>query len=130
MQDVLVKPGVKVEVEGQFRSYNSYENGDNRLILTVFAKDINGTKDDICAAYAEYYHENGLIFYRENASEDGFMSACAYSGNDAMEISVEGNDERILLISRFDNLGKGASGAAIQNMNIILGVDDATGLDV
>lgn len=40
MQDVSVKPGEKVEVEGQFRSYNSYENGDNRLILTVFAKDI------------------------------------------------------------------------------------------
>ena len=58
------------------------------------------------------------------------MSASAYSGNDAMEISVEGNDDRILLIARFDNLGKGASGAAIQNMNIILGADDATGLDV
>ena len=40
------------------------------------------------------------------------------------------NDERMLLIARFDNLGKGASGAAIQNMNILLGVDEATGLVV
>ena len=46
-----------------------------------------------------------------------------------MQISVYGNDERILLVSRFDNLGKGASGAAIQNMNILLGVDEATGLN-
>ena len=44
------------------------------------------------------------------------------------EIRVEGNDERVLLIARFDNLGKGASGAAIQNMNILLGVDETTGL--
>ena len=47
-----------------------------------------------------------------------------------MEITVSGNEDRILLISRFDNLGKGASGAAIQNMNIIMGVPDETGLDI
>ena len=47
-----------------------------------------------------------------------------------MGISVFGNEERILLTARFDNLGKGASGAAIQNMNILLGLDEATGLCV
>ena len=46
MQDVMVKPGTEVEIEGQFRSYNSYENGDNRLILTVFAKDIRYAEED------------------------------------------------------------------------------------
>ena len=45
-----------------------------------------------------------------------------------MEISVHGNDERLLLVARFDNLGKGASGAAIQNMNIMLGLNESTGL--
>jgi N-acetyl-gamma-glutamyl-phosphate reductase len=45
-----------------------------------------------------------------------------------MELSVYGNDERIVLVSRFDNLGKGASGAAIQNMNVVLGIDESTGL--
>ena len=45
-----------------------------------------------------------------------------------MQISVFGNEERILLVSRFDNLGKGASGAAIQNMNLVLGLDETTGL--
>ena len=45
-----------------------------------------------------------------------------------MEISVFGQEDRILLVSRFDNLGKGASGAAIQNMNLVLGLDEAAGL--
>ena len=45
-----------------------------------------------------------------------------------MEITVQGNEDRILLISRFDNLGKGASGAAIQNMNLILGLEEGKGL--
>ena len=45
-----------------------------------------------------------------------------------MQISVAGNDDRILLTARFDNLGKGASGAAIQNMNILRGVDETEGL--
>jgi N-acetyl-gamma-glutamyl-phosphate reductase len=49
-------------------------------------------------------------------------------GTNNLEISVSGGDDTILLTSRFDNLGKGASGAAVQNMNIMLGLDEATGL--
>ena len=45
-----------------------------------------------------------------------------------MEIGVYGNEERILLTARYDNLGKGASGAAIQNMNLVFGMDETTGL--
>jgi N-acetyl-gamma-glutamyl-phosphate reductase len=58
------------------------------------------------------------------------MSAAAFSGRDDMEVTVTGNEERILLVSRFDNLGKGASGAAIQNMNIVLGLPETTGLEI
>ena len=58
------------------------------------------------------------------------LSAAAFSGKDDMSVSVYGNDDRIILVSRFDNLGKGASGAAIQNMNILLGLPEATGLSV
>ena len=47
-----------------------------------------------------------------------------------MQISVFGNDERITLISRFDNLGKGASGAAVQNMNVALGLEETYGLNL
>jgi len=49
------------------------------------------------------------------------------NGTNNLEIFVFGNEERILLSARFDNLGKGASGAAVQNMNLVLGVDEATG---
>ena len=45
-----------------------------------------------------------------------------------MQITVSGNEERILVTARFDNLGKGASGAAIQNLNLVLGLPESTGL--
>lgn len=59
---------------------------------------------------------------------DGFLPANTLAGTNDMQIFVCGNDEQILLCSRLDNLGKGASGAAVQNMNIMLGIDEATGL--
>ena len=57
-----------------------------------------------------------------------FSDACA--GWDGMEIFVTGNEDRVVIASRFDNLGKGASGAAIQCMNIVLGADESTGLNI
>ena len=45
-----------------------------------------------------------------------------------LEIAVEGNDDNIILVATYDNLGKGASGAAVQNMNIMLGIDETKGL--
>ena len=57
------------------------------------------------------------------------VASCVFPVNDGMEIFVEGNEDRIMLMARYDNLGKGASGAAIQNMNILLGVDETTGLN-
>ncbi len=79
--------------------------------------------------FAERY-DGGLIRYKTEADEAGFLSAAAFSGRDDMEITVHGTDERLLLVARFDNLGKGASGAAIQNMNLILGMDETAGLVV
>ena len=99
------------------------------VTVPVFAKDIKGTVRDIKALYADYYR-SGLIRYVENTDDDGMLSAVAYSMRDDMSVSVFGNEDRILLVSRFDNLGKGASGAAIQNMNILLGLDEVTGLNV
>ncbi|MBS1461279.1 MAG: N-acetyl-gamma-glutamyl-phosphate reductase, partial [Ruminiclostridium sp.] len=49
-------------------------------------------------------------------------------GKNNMEIFVCGNDDRIVLCSRLDNLGKGASGAAVQCLNIMMGIDETTGL--
>ena len=99
------------------------------VTVPLFAKDIKGTMDDIKALYKAYY-QGGLIRFRDQADPDGMLSAAAYTMRDDMEVSVYGNEDRILLVSRFDNLGKGASGAAIQNMNLLLGIDQATGLNV
>lgn len=76
------------------------------------------------------YYKTGLVRFNDAADEEGFLSAGALTGRDDMEIAVFGNEERTVVVSRFDNLGKGASGAAIQNMNIILGLPEDTGLNV
>ncbi len=99
------------------------------VTVPLFARDVQGTKEDIEGIYASYY-QNGLIHFTRETDPDGMLSANAFSGRDDMAVSVAGNDQRILLVARFDNLGKGASGAAIQNMNILLGIDQATGLNI
>jgi N-acetyl-gamma-glutamyl-phosphate reductase len=99
------------------------------VTVPVFAKDLTGSVEDVKRVYRETY-QTGLVRFVEEDCEGGFLSANAFADRDDMEVRVCGNDERILLVSRFDNLGKGASGAAIQNMNILLGVDEATGLNV
>ena len=83
--------------------------------------------EEIREVYRAYYH-SGLIRFMDAPDESGFLSAGAFAGRDDLAVSVFGNEERILLVSRFDNLGKGASGAAIQNMNLVLGLDEAEGL--
>ena len=62
-----------------------------------------------------------VVRFKEKGDEAGFLSALALSGKDTMEISVYGNEDRILLTARYDNLGKGASGAAVACMNIAAG---------
>ena len=89
---------------------------------------LSASLKDIQTAYRDYY-KSGLIRY-DDSTEGGLISASAFSGRDDMVVAAYGNDDRITLIARFDNLGKGASGAAIQNMNIRLGLDEAEGLIV
>ena len=84
---------------------------------------------DIKEVYAARYN-TPLLSYKENTDEAGFLSAAALSGKDAMQISVHGNDERILLVARYDNLGKGASGAAIECLNLVLGCEPYLGLEL
>ena len=101
------------------------------VTIPIFASQLNDgfTVEDIKKPYKEKY--NGpVVNYVESFDEGGFVSANKLNGRDSMEISVSGNDDRILLISRYDNLGKGASGAAVECMNIVLGVDKTTGLEL
>lgn len=102
------------------------------MLVTVplFKEQLNGvTIEDIKKIYADKYHSD-IVKYKDEIGENGFICSNKLSFNDSMEIFVEGNEGRILLMSRYDNLGKGASGAAIQNMNILLGTDEKTGLEV
>lgn len=99
------------------------------VTVPLFASMLNGTVDDIIKVYSNKY-TGGIVRYTSAADENGFLSAGCFSGKDTMEITVSGNNERILLVSRYDNLGKGASGAAIECMNIIMGAPDATGLEL
>lgn len=97
------------------------------VTVPLFASQINGNAEDIRRIYAETYR-NGLVALTDCTDSDGFVSAGAYSGRDDMELGVFGNDERILLVARYDNLGKGASGAALQCLNIMRGSEMTAGL--
>ncbi|MDD2268158.1 MAG: N-acetyl-gamma-glutamyl-phosphate reductase [Eubacteriales bacterium] len=82
--------------------------------------------------YSDYYASSRLISVKsaEEAAENGFIAANSMSGSDGMVIIVGGNGDRLTVTALFDNLGKGASGAAIQCMNIMLGCDETLGLEL
>ena len=96
------------------------------VTVQLFGRSVEAIR----ACYRAYYQDNGLVRFAEDpaADEGGFLSSAAFSGRDDLEVSVYGNDDRVALVARFDNLGKGASGAAVQNMNLVLGCGEAKGL--
>ena len=83
------------------------------------------TVNELKSYFAEYYASHNFV---KVTDADPYMAANALAGSNEMHISVAGNDERPLLLALFDNLGKGASGAAVQCMNIALGLDERTSL--
>ncbi len=92
-----------------------------------------GTPEELHEFFTEFFAGEKFIKvmpFGTEADSDGFLAGNRRSGWDGMEIYVTGNQERILVTARFDNLGKGASGAAIQCMNIVLGADEAKGLSL
>ena len=101
------------------------------VTVPLFASQLNDgyTAEDIKAAYAERYNTE-LVSYVENADESGLVSGAKLSRKDSMQVSVAGNADRILLIAMYDNLGKGASGAAVECLNFVLGVEKTTGLEI
>ena len=99
------------------------------VTVPLFGKDVKASPDEIREIFRSYY-KTGLVRYVDEGDEGGFLSAGAFAGRDDMQVTVTGNNDRILLVARFDNLGKGASGAAIQNMNILLGLPETAGLSV
>ena len=86
--------------------------------------------DTVQQALEDFYKDSTIITvvpFTEN-SNTGMLNANQLSNTDSMKIYVTGNDERIMVHAIFDNLGKGASGAAVQCMNIALGLPEDTGL--
>ena len=102
------------------------------VTVPLFGSDVQGaTPEDILALYHKTYDGSPLIRVA-NADEGGFLSAGSMTGKDSMEISVYGNTsgDRMILVARYDNLGKGASGAAVECLNILLGADPTANLVV
>ena len=77
-----------------------------------------------------YYNSSKLVRSAGFIGENEFVSALQLGGKDSMEVAVRGNSERMILTAVYDNLGKGASGAAIECLNLVLGSDPYLGLEL
>ena len=101
------------------------------LYTEYFSKCKN--PQELTAFYADYYRNEKFIKVDETSGSElygGMLAGNSLSGWDGMKIYVTGNEDRIVVSAQFDNLGKGASGAAIQCLNIMLGCDEAKGLQI
>jgi N-acetyl-gamma-glutamyl-phosphate reductase len=101
--------------------------------VPIYIQDLNGIKNAkaLHAFFVDYYGSEELISvlpFSEKGTDNGFLYANKLSGKDNMQLVICGNEQRALIAARFCNLGKGASGAAVQCMNIMLGIDETTGL--
>ena len=101
---------------------------DKRLSLMaeMMTKDGFGI-DEVKKIYANAYNTD-IVKYEDSLDNGGFISAMSMSGKDSMKVTVCGNDDRMILVALYDNLGKGASGAAIECLNIVLGQQKTLGL--
>lgn len=101
-------------------------------LMTRICKQSGVTPDLLVNLYNEYYSGEKFVKIMpvndELSLDAGFLDPQAVNGTNINQIFVFGHTEQVMLVSRLDNLGKGASGAAIQNMNIMLGLDEGMGL--
>ena len=90
------------------------------------------TAEEVHAMYAKHYEGANMVEVMPLMSADEqksfFLASNTLSGVNKLQVFVFGSDEQILLCARLDNLGKGASGAAVQCLNIMMGIDETTGL--
>lgn len=95
----------------------------NRLLSGV------SSAEDVCGKLADYYQDEHFVKVMPFGSNGARIHANELAGTNELHIYVCGNEEQTMVTALFDNLGKGASGAAVQNMNIMLGLDETTGLE-
>ena len=103
------------------------------MVVTVplYLEQLNGkqTLDTLRKSYEDFYAGSHYVSIRPpEAPTCGFIGSNNLAGTNDLQIFVCGNEEQVMLAARLDNLGKGASGAAVQNMNIMLGLDETTGI--
>ena len=77
-----------------------------------------------------HYYAGATLVHVADALDTAKLYANAQAGKDTLVLYVAGNDEQFTVTALFDNLGKGASGAAVQNMNLMLGFEETTGLNL
>ncbi len=115
----LTQPPVFSPILGDF-----YEGMATTVLLPGF--DANRVWETL----ASHYEHQRIVTVRELGGDESVIYASTLALSDSMRIIVSGHESQTMVTALFDNLGKGASGAAIQNMNIALGMDEATGLNV
>jgi len=104
------------------------------LVMSYLIKDDllqDVSKSDLLNMYKKYYQNEQFVTIIEDEIsylDDSFLDAMKCNNTNRIEISVYENENYIVVISRLDNLGKGASGAAVQHMNIMLRLDESKGL--
>ena len=100
--------------------------------VMLYNKYLKGqpTAQELCYILAAYYAKETVVRVAPFNADGDTLAANTFAGTDIMEISVSGNREQTILTARFDNLGKGASGAAVQNMNLMLGFEETKGLQL
>ncbi len=102
--------------------------------VPLFARELGGARaDEVCDVLKARYADEPFVRVHdypvmEDALDAGFLSATDRNGSNDLDLMVFGHDEQVLLVARFDNLGKGASGAAVQNLNLMLGLPEAAGV--
>ena len=95
--------------------------------VPLFKNQCKATIEEVKEIYKNKY-QGEIVQYKESLDESGFVSALSLSGKDGMQVTVTGNSDRMVLMAVYDNLGKGASGAAVECMNLALGTDRTKGL--
>jgi N-acetyl-gamma-glutamyl-phosphate reductase len=102
--------------------------------VPVYTEFLKGAKtpEELLQYFTQYYAGSKFVQVAQGTEElyGGMLSGCSLSGWDGLKIYITGNEERVVLSAQFDNLGKGASGAAIQCLNILLGCDETKGLNI
>lgn len=120
----LAHPPVFVPVVEDF-----YKGMATTILLqsALLAKPVTG--QELRDALAEYYAGQRFVSVAPYGGDEPVLFASTLAGTNQLRLAVAGNDGQITVTALFDNLGKGASGAAVQNMNLVLGFDEGAGLE-